>query len=58
MMEFNRFLRHAFAPVVIWATAKGWLPEGAQGDVIEAAIMIVGFVIPYVWSMKRDPNRK
>ena len=54
MTELYRFLRHAFAPLVAYAVARGWLPEGAQGDVLEVLVIGFGFAIPYAISWWRD----
>lgn len=56
-MELMRFMRHAFAPLVIYAVERGWLPEAAQADVIEALVIAVAFAIPYGLSWLRDRKR-
>ena len=56
MTELYRFLRHAFAPLVAYAVAQGWLPESAQGDVLEMLVIALGVGIPYAISWWRDQS--
>lgn len=57
MTELLRFLRHAIAPFVIYAVEQGWLPKSAQSDVIEVAVIALGFAIPYGWSWIKDRRK-
>lgn len=52
--ELNRFLRHAFVPVVAWAVSKGWLPESLQGDVTEMLVLAGSYGLILVLSYLRD----
>lgn len=54
MKELNRVLRHAIAPVAAWAVAQGWLPETAKADVIEVAVVGLGYLIPLALSKARE----
>jgi hypothetical protein len=54
MKELNRFIRHSLAPLVAYAVAAGWLPEGAQGDVLEALVIAVAWLLPMAWSYARE----
>lgn len=54
MKEINRLIRHLVAPLVAYAVAQGWLPEYAQGDVTEAAVIGVALVVPVAWSWARE----
>lgn len=54
MGELHRFLRHAVGPLVILAVENGWLPESVSGDVIEAAVIALGFALPLAWSWLLD----
>lgn len=54
MTELNRILRHLIAPLVAYAVAQGWLPEYMQGDVTEAAVLIIAFGVPLALSWWRD----
>ena len=52
--ELHRLLRHVFGPLTVLMVERGWIPEAAQGDVTEAAIIVAGFAIPPVWSWLLD----
>ena len=54
MTELNRLLRHLIAPLVALAVTNGWLPEAMQGDITEAAVLIVGIGVPLALSWYRD----
>lgn len=54
MREINRLIRHLVAPLVAYAVAQGWLPEYAQGDVTEAAVLVIALALPVVWSWARE----
>lgn len=56
MNELHRFLRHALGPFTVLAVEQGWLPEAAQQDVTEAAVIALGFAIPFVWSWFLDKS--
>lgn len=57
MVELSRFLRHAFAPIVVYLVERGLLPEWAQKDVLEALVIGAAFVIPYGISWLRDKQK-
>ena len=52
--EINRLLRHLLAPVAAWLVAEGYLPEYMQGDVTEAAVMLIAVGLPLALSWYRD----
>lgn len=54
MRELNRLIRHLVAPLVTYAVAEGWLPEYAQKDVTEAAVIALALALPVVWSWARE----
>lgn len=54
MTELHRFLRHALGPFAVLAVDKGWLPEAMQDDVMESAVVALGFLLPFVWSWILD----
>lgn len=41
-------------PFVVLAVQQGWIPEAAQEDVLEAAIIALGFIVPIGWSYALD----
>lgn len=57
MTELNRLLRHLFAPLAAWMVANGYLPEYMRGDVTEALVLLVAFIVPYAVSWWRDAKR-
>lgn len=57
MVELSRFLRHAFAPIVVYLVERGILPEWAQNDVLEALVIGAAFAIPYGISWLRDKQK-
>lgn len=57
MSELSRFFRHALAPFVMWLVATGRLPEYMQDDVLEAAVVGLSFIVPMLWSRKRDVRK-
>jgi len=52
--EIQRLIRHGVAPVVAYAVAQGWLPEYMQGDVTEAAVLLIAVAGPLAWSWARE----
>ncbi len=52
--ELNRLARHLALPIAVWMVAKGYLPEEAQGDFVEAMALAIPAVIVYVTSWWRD----
>ena len=55
--EANRVLRHAITPMVILAVDRGWIPEGAQHDVVELSVIALTFTIVYGVSWWRDRQK-
>ncbi|WP_273523929.1 hypothetical protein [Rhodosalinus sediminis] len=54
MRELNRLLRHIIAPLAALAVAEGWLPEEVQHDVTEALVLVLGLLLPLLWSWARE----
>jgi len=52
--ELHRFLRHALGPFVVLAVEQGWLPEAMQQDTLEAGVIALGFLLPFLWSWILD----
>lgn len=52
--DVKRLVRHLVPVAVIYAVSKGWLPAAAQGDVTEAALIVVSIGFSLFWSRKRD----
>lgn len=52
--DLNRFLRHGFAPLVTYLVAEGHLPEYAQSDVIEIAVIGSSFLIAFAASKFKE----
>lgn len=48
--EIARLIRHIITPLVLLMVQQGWLPEAAQGDVTEAAIIIITLAGTFLWS--------
>lgn len=57
MNELNRFLRHGFAPLVTYLVAEGHLPEYAQGDVTEVAVIAASFAVAFVASKVKERSK-
>ncbi len=57
MTELNRLLRHAFAPIVAYAVAEGYLPEYMQNDVTEVLVLGVAIGLPFAVSWVRDRRK-
>lgn len=62
--EISRLIRHIITPLVIILVDQGWLPQAAQGDVTEAAMIIATLAITFLWSwyneqkaLKKDPPK-
>jgi hypothetical protein len=56
--EASRIVRHSVTPVVVIAVHQGWLPEGAQADVIELGIIAVSFLAALYLSWREDRRKK
>lgn len=56
-IEVARLLRHGVAPLVAVAVYRGWLPESAQTETIEAFAVIGSVGVMYLWSLIRDRKR-
>lgn len=54
MTELNRIIRHLIAPLVIIAVQRGWIPENAQKEIIEALTVLLALLVPLVWSKLRE----
>lgn len=57
MTELNRFLRHSFAPLVMWLVAKGYLPDYMETDVLEAIVIGASVIIPIALSKIRESKK-
>lgn len=56
-IEIGRLIRHAAAPLVAVAVSRGWLPESAQSETVEAFAVIGSVGVMYAWSLIRDRKR-
>ena len=54
MTELHRFLRHALGPVFVILAANGFIPEEAIEGWTEAAVLLLGISLPYLWSKLLD----
>lgn len=52
--EIGRVVRHMVVPLVTWMVSKGYLPDYARQDVIEALTLTIAFLLAYGWSRYRD----
>ena len=56
--ELTRLLRYSITPLVIIAVNRGWIPETARQDIVEAAIIVASLATQLVWSYLRDKKRQ
>lgn len=52
--EIKRAVRHALAPLAVYAVTAGYVPESLAGPVTEAVVAVVAYTAVMVWSKMRD----
>ena len=55
--ETTRIIRHAITPLAVIAVHQGWLPQAAQADVVELAIIAVSFAVALFMSWREDRSK-